>query len=557
MTDPREPRDSLSTALARHTGRVRSRRGRLGSVLRALLVTLVAVVAAAPFAAVWGIGHAEVEDYLGPNRVNFAANYSSEVTIDLGPIGNAYLPSPAAPVGLRITVGGVGSASPSLGALFSEQTLAAYTALYSEPDEALGAIVDRLAQDAVVEAVKVEVVLLGAFAVWRLRALLLGPWVVSALTRRRTAAVYLSVVAVVVGSVLVPRAPEQGTRFPVSSTVGSRFGSISVDSVVLADLLDRGVKGITLLSARQQQAVQIYVAAATDSLSAQLDRTPAPQPGETMVLGYSDLHCNQAMTELITRLERLTQPAAVLSSGDDTVNGTAAERGCIRREAGIAGAPPVTVATGNHDSDVTEGQMRAYGMTVLDGAAVTVAGLSVLGDDDPEHNIPFSVNRTMDRPETEAQLGQRLVDAARVRPTDVILVHQPAASVVIMDSPDPPVDLVLWGHFHAQVGPRVVYHDDGSWTVGMQQGTAGGVKQPTIASFSTPFSPPLVSADVYLYFRDDATGLVTGVQPVHFRPDATVVIEDRIPTGNLGGLPAQTRERLGAPTASPSPEPSR
>ncbi len=557
MTDPRETRGRLSIALARHAGQVGSRRSLIASVLRALLVTLVAALAAAPFAVVWGIGNAEVDDYLGPNRVNFATDYSSEVTIDLGPIGNAYLPSPAAPVGLRITIGGVGSAATSVSSLFSEQTLAAYTALYAEPDEALGAIVDRLVQDAVVEAVKVEAVLLVAFGVWRLRALLLGPWVVSTLTRRRTAAVYLTIVAVVVGSVLVPQEPQQGTRFPVSSTVGSRFGPISVDSVVLADLLDRGVKGITLLSARQQQAVKTYVAATTDSLSAQLDRTPAPQPGETMILGFSDLHCNQATTELITRLERLTHPAAVLSSGDDTVNGTAAERGCVRREAGIASGPPITVVTGNHDSDVTEGQMRAYGMTVLDGGVATVADLTVLGDDDPEYNIPFSVNRTMDRPETEVQLGQRLVDLARPRPPDVILVHQPAASVVIMDEPNPPADLVLWGHFHAQVGPRVVYHDDGSWTVGMQQGTAGGVKQPTIASFSTPFSPPLVSADVYFYFRDDATGLVTGVQPVHFRPDATVVIEDRIPTGNLAALPAETRERLGAPTATPSPEPSR
>ena len=78
---------------------------------------------------------------------------------------------------------------------------------------------------------------------------------------------------------------------------------------------------------------------------------------------------------------------------------------------------------------------------------------------------------------------------------------------------------MLWGHFHCQSGPTVITHDDGSWTVGMQQGTAGGVRQPTFTSFSTPFSPPLISADVYFYFRDTATGLITGVQPVHFLPD--------------------------------------
>ena len=87
-----------------------------------------------------------------------------------------------------------------------------------------------------------------------------------------------------------------------------------------------------------------------------------------------------------------------------------------------------------------------------------------------------------------------------------------------MSTPNPPARLVLWGHFHSQSGPTVIMHDDGSWTVGMQEGTAGGVRQPTITSFSTPFSPPLISADVYFYFRDNATGLITGVQPVHFEP---------------------------------------
>jgi hypothetical protein len=92
----------------------------------------------------------------------------------------------------------------------------------------------------------------------------------------------------------------------------------------------------------------------------------------------------------------------------------------------------------------------------------------------------------------------------------------------------------------------VISHPDGSWTVGMRESTAGGVRQPTFTSFSTPFSPPLIDADVYFYFRDVATGLITGVQPVRFRPDARVVIESRIHTGDLDLLPADTRVKLGA-----------
>jgi len=549
-------RRTLMSVLARHAARVRSRRALVTDLGKALALTLLAALAAAPLAAVWGISHAQVDDYLGPHRVNFASNFRGEVEVNLGPIGNAYLASPARPIGLTITVGGVGSASENPSSLFSEQTLAAYTSLYTEPREAISGVVERLAHDAVREGLKAEAVLLLGVAIWRLRRQLLPPWIVTGVTTRRAVAVYVTVLALIVGSILVPQRPKD-PRYQVSIADGGRFSSLTVDSVLLADVLDRGIKGVELLSARQQRAVKNYVDTAATSLSKQLDALPKPSSDESMILGFSDLHCNQAMTDLISRLARVTKPSVVLSSGDDTVNGTAAERGCIRREAAISNGVPFLVATGNHDSDVTEAQMRATGMTVLDGQVAETEGLSVLGDDDPEHNIPFSVDRTNDRPESEEQMAQRLVDLARAKHTDVLLVHQPVAARVIMNAANPPASLVLWGHYHAQSSPRVIMHEDGSWTVGMQEGTAGGVRQPTFTSFSTPFSPPLISADVYFYFRDNATGLITGVQPVHFQPNAKVVIEDRIATGNLANLPPETRVRLGGGSATPSVEASR
>jgi predicted phosphodiesterase len=549
-------RRTLTSALARHAARVRSNRAMLGSVGKALLLTLLAALAAAPLAVVWGISHAQVDDYLGPHRVNFASNFRGEIELNLGPIGNAYLDSPVRPIGLLITVGGVGTAAGNLNSLFSEQTLIAYTSLYTEPEEALSGIVERLAGDAVRESLKAEAVLLLGIAIWQLRRQLVPPSTATMATRRRVAAIYVTVVALVVGSILVPEKPKD-PRYPVAVADGGRFSSLTVDSVLLADVLDRGIKGIRLLSERQQRAVKTYVGSAAASLSGQLDALPSPSSDETMILGFSDLHCNQAMAELISRLAHVTKPSLVLSSGDDTVNGTAAERGCVRREAGIPPAVPFLVATGNHDSDVTEAQMRNVGMIVLDGQVVEAAGLNVLGDDDPEHNLPFSVDRVKDRPESEEEMARRLIDVARDKHTDVLLVHQPIAARVIVNASNPPAPLVLWGHYHAQSGPRVIMHEDGSWTVGMQQGTAGGVREPTFTSFSTPFSPPLISADVYFYFRDNATGLITGVQPVHFRPAGTVVIEDRIATGNLGELPPETRMKLDTASPTPSTEASR
>ena len=558
MTRPADSdqRRTLASVVARHAAQVRSRTALLKGLGKALLLTMLAALAAAPLAAVWAISHARVEDYLGPHRVSFASNFTGEVELNLGPIGNAYLASPVRPVGLRITVGGVGTAAESANSLFSEQTLAAYTGLYTEPGEAVSGIVERLAHDAVRKGLEAEAVLLLGVAIWRLRRYLVPPWILSRATPLRAAAVYLTVVALVVGSILVPQKPK-GPRYPVSIADGSRFASLTVDSVLLADVLDRGIKGIRLLSSRQQQAVQTYTDIAALSMSKQLDSLPKPSSEESMILGFSDLHCNQAMTELIGRLVRVTGPSLIVSSGDDTVNGTGAERGCIRREAKISDGVPFLVATGNHDSDVTEAQMRSSGMTVLDGQVVESAGLAVLGDDDPEHNIPFSVERTKDRPESEEEMAERLVALAGNKRSDVLLVHQPAAARVIMDTPNLPVRLVLWGHYHAESGPQVIKHDDGSWTVGMQEGTAGGVRQPTFTSFSTPFSPPLISADVYFYFRDNATGLITGVQPVHFRPGAQVVIDDRIATGDLAELPTETRIRLGGGSLTPNAQPSR
>jgi predicted phosphodiesterase len=547
---------TLASVVARHAAQVRSRSALLKGLGKALLLTMLAALAAAPLAAVWAISHARVEDYLGPHRVTFASNFNGEVELNLGPIGNAYLASPTRPIGLTITVGGLGTAAESMSSLFSEQTLTAYTSLYTEPDEAISGIVERLVQDAVRKGLEAEAVLLLGVAIWRLRRYLVPPWILTRVTPLRAAAVYLTAVALVVGSILVPQKPKD-PRYPVAIADGSRFASLTVDSVLLADVLDRGIEGIRLLSSRQQQAVKTYTDTAALSLSEQLDSLPRPISAESMILGFSDLHCNQAMTELIGRLVRITGPSVILSSGDDTVNGTAAERGCIRREARISNGVPFLVATGNHDSDVTEAQMRSSGMTVLDGQVVESAGLAVLGDDDPEHNIPFSIERTKDRPESEEAMAARLVAVADNKRSDVLLVHQPAAARVIMDTPNLPARLVLWGHYHAESGPQVIMHDDGSWTVGMQEGTAGGVRQPTFSSFSTPFSPPLISADVYFYFRDNATGLITAVQPVHFRPDGKVVIEDRIPTGDLSRLPAETRGKLGAASATPTVQASR
>jgi predicted phosphodiesterase len=519
------------------------RRTVVAAVLRAVLVLVVSALLAAPLAVAWGVGRAEITDYLGANQVTIAVDYTGETRLDLGPLGNAYLPMSYGPAGLTITVGGLHD--PAGGSILSTSTLQSYLNLYNDPQEAVAGIRDGLVSDAIGHALGAEIVLVLIMIGWTQRRHFLSPRLVRLARARHGVLGYLMVVIIVFAVAIAPPARPPTQRYPLAVADGTRFAGMTVDSDLLAELLDRGVKGVRKMAARQNAAIVEYVARTTAHLNDQLDRVPEPGSGEEMIFGISDLHCNLAMTRFWSRLVGISQPAAVFSSGDDTVNGTATERSCVTGERAVAAGRPFIDIGGNHDSQTTEKQMRSAGATVLDGKVTGVAGIDYLGDDDPEYNPPFSTDRIAERSETEQQLGERMTRTATGRNVDVILVHQPNAAQMITSVPNPPAKLVAWGHMHVQDGPHVIMHADRSWTVAVQLGTAGGVAAPTITSFSTPFSPPRTSADGYFFFRDRATGLITGVQPVHCLPDASVIIDDRIPTGDLAGLPPQTRDRLG------------
>lgn len=524
-------------------------------LVRGALILLISAVLAAPLAIGWGIGHAEITDYLGANRARIAVDYTGETRIDLGPLGNAYLPFSYGPIGLTITVGGL--MTPTDGQeLLSEQTLQSYLNLYNDPGEAITGIGDQLIADAIGNAVGAEIVLVLIMAGWTQRRLFLSARLVRFSAARHGILAYL-VVLIIFGTVAIaPPAAEPTSRYPVTIAAGTRFAGMTVDSALLADLLDRGVKGLRTMAARQNAAVEDYVEQTRESLLTQSDRWPSPGANEELIFGISDLHCNLAMTQFWKETVEVTHPAAVFSSGDDTLNGTATEKTCVTGERAIAGNRPFIDIGGNHDSATTEKQMKAAGATVLDGKVTDVDGVSYLGDDDPEYNPPFSTERIAERSETEEQMGKRMVKTAIGRNVDVIMLHQPRAARVVAEQPNPPTKLIVWGHIHSQEGPQVILHDDGSWTVTLQLGTAGGVAAPTITSFSTPFSPPRKSADGYFFYRDRATGLITAVQPVHCLPDATVIIDDPIPTGDLATLPPETRGRLGGDENAPTPTPT-
>lgn len=538
-----------------------SRRRLARALLRGALTFLVSAALAAPLAAIWGLGRTEITDYLGPNRTKIAVDYTGETRIDLGPLGNAYLPMSYGPIGMSITVDGIESGEGGDGAegdsLLSKQTLQSYLNLYKEPREAMSGIAQRLQHDAVRRAIPAEIVLVLVMIGWTQRKRFLSPRLAAMSRSQHAVLAYLVVLTVTSAVVVAPTHTRPApARYPVTAAEGTRFAGLTVDSPVLDDLIDRGTKGLQTLASRQDQAVKKYVHQVKHGLKKDADKLAKPASNEQRLFGFSDLHCNIAMTKIWKWLVKKTDPDLAFSTGDDTDNGTAAERFCITQESEMVGDRPFVDAPGNHDSNSTTGdQQRAAGTKVLDGKITEVDDIRFLGDADPEHNPPFSIERVHERSETEAEMGNRMIKTAAGGNVDVIMMHQPRATAPVIDEKNPPSKLVAWGHLHDEKGPKVIHHEDGSWTVAMQMGTAGGKANPTITSFSTPFSTPRKSADAYFYFRDRKTGLITGVQPVHAAPDGSVDIQDRIDTGDLTELPDETRKRLDG-QATPSPQES-
>lgn len=534
------------------------RRQLLRALLRGVLTVVISAALAAPMAAIWGLGRTHITEYLGPNRTSIKVDYSGETRVDLGPLGNAYLPMSYGPVGLSITVKGF-SAADGGDSLVSKQALESYLNLYKQPREAMSGIQQRLTHDAVRRAIPAEAVLVVVMLGWTQRKRFLSPRLAEMSRGRHAVLAYLAVVTITSSVVVAPtHTHEQPARYPVTAAKGTRLDGLTVDSLLLDKLIDRGSKGLSKLSHRQDEAVKAYVHTAKKSLKKHSGRLAKPKENEQRIFGFSDLHCNIAMSKIWTQLVKKTDPDVAFDTGDDTDNGSAVERTCITRASKMIGDRPLVVAMGNHDSNKTTGdQWRSTDAKLLDGNVTEANDVRFLGDADPEHNPPFSIDRIHERDETEAEMGHRMVKTARGRDVDVIMAHQPRATAPVIKTKNPPAKLVAWGHLHEEKGPKVIHHDDGSWTVAMQMGTAGGKANPMITAISTPFSAPRKSADSYFYFRDKATGLITGVQPVHAGTDGKVHIEHRIDTGDLTKLPDKTRKRLdGGGGSSPSPSAS-
>ncbi|WP_159620532.1 metallophosphoesterase family protein [Ruania rhizosphaerae] len=246
---------------------------------------------------------------------------------------------------------------------------------------------------------------------------------------------------------------------------------------------------------------------------------PADESAVTTALLVSDLHCNIGMADVIGAAVTASESDLVLNAGDTVMGGTSVESYCINAfAAGIPEGVPVVVADGNHDSRTTTAQEEANGWIALQGDAVEVAGLRILGDTDPTLTSLGAPTRPQ-REETINAMGNRLARTAcdlaeQGQGIDVLLVHSPYAGRQAAEAGC--AAATISGHLHRQLGPRPL-----GWGVQYLSASSAG------AGHGTPTIGPLNNPAVMTVLRFDTdTGLMTHYRLLTIGTDTSAEISE-------------------------------
>lgn len=430
-----------------------ARRQRARQLLLAVVACLLALV--------FGVLTARAESYVGPHRATLEVDLSRTVVVDLGPLGAVHLDSPAAPLGVTVTVHEI-PASPQ--ADFLEglgADLAAYTQLVSHPRAALTPAIDALVTDALGRAA-----VAGGLGLILLTVLRTGDRPLQ-LTRRNALALGAVVVTATSLAVLPSLMRPDVLTERAAVLAGTPFEGVRL-SGRLADLVNAyGPRVVTAFE--ENEAFYDGVAAEVSAGFHAAVAAPAPRSGWdlaapvdedalTTVVFVSDLHCNVSMGRVVAALVRVSGADLVANGGDTVMSGTAAESFCVNAFAQEIDVP-VVVADGNHDSVLTAEQEERVGWDVLRGDVVEVAGLRILGDTDPTLTAVGSGTR-LERDESVHAMGDRLRDVACADgDVDMLLIHNPRAATATAEAGC--ARITLSGHLHRTVGPEL--GESGTW----------------------------------------------------------------------------------------------
>ena len=269
-----------------------------------------------------------------------------------------------------------------------------------------------------------------------------------------------------------------------------------------------------------------------------------PERGRKTAVLTTDLHCNLDVIAFSGVLDQLSGADVHMDDGDLTMTGSGPERVCVDALTQAVPSSTDKVATiGNHDSDATAARLRSQGWTVTDGSVQTVAGITVLGDDDAERTTTAGTKPRGG--ETTEQIATRLAKVSCGRtPVDVVLIHQPATFDPLMKEGCAP--LLLAGHVHAERGmTTAISPRSGRPVTGIISGAGKGGT-----------SLGSVTEDAFLHVMSfDSTGALVAWRAVILHPDASVTVGAwRSVPGIASGQKTATMASTPSPSASATTE---
>jgi len=517
--------------------------------LPALVTVLVSVI--------FGVTTASAELSLGPHEARYAVTSDATVTVDLGPLGTLQVDSPLPlTLGVRVTVQEIPASVTAVDASTTLQALGgdlqSYLQFFSGPQATIHDVTRALVTDAIRRSIAALVVLTGLLFAGRFMlgaarrdelAARLAPRAMTIVAAALVVVVALTVITssddprdrpaqVQVASAVFDGTPLEGARVTgrlagVIDTYGAEVVNAYRTNVAFYAAADAAlVTAWTERKAMPDVAISTPLpdtsaaASPTPTSSATSKPAVAPKVVEPVVLLIvSDLHCNVGMAPLIRTAAEQSGAQVVLDAGDTTINGTAVEQYCVTtfRQAVPSGLPIVT-SPGNHDSKETEAMYRHAGATVLDGKVVTVEGIRILGDSDPDETR-IGAGTSAAGTETLTEEGSRLADTAcdDQDGVDLLLIHNPRVGVETLRRGCAAAQIS--GHLHVRVGPAVV----GSGVQYVSSSTAGAASgQPTVG-------PLHGIAEMTVLRFDPVSRRVMDYQLVQVMPDHSASVGPRIP----------------------------
>ena len=269
-----------------------------------------------------------------------------------------------------------------------------------------------------------------------------------------------------------------------------------------------------------------------------------PERGRKTAVLTTDLHCNLDVIAFSGTLDQLSGADIHMDDGDLTMTGSDPERVCVDALTQAVPRSTAKVATiGNHDSDATAARLRSQGWTVTDGSVQTVAGISVLGDDDADRTTTAGTKSRSG--ETTEQIATRLARVSCGRTlVDVVLIHQPATFDPLMKEGCAP--LLLAGHVHAERGmTTAISPQTGKPVTGIVSGAGKGGT-----------SLGSVTEDAFLHVLSfDSAGALVAWRAVILHPDASVTVGAWRPVPGIpSGQETATMASTPDPSASAAPQ---